>query len=197
MIASFNEDESVAWPSYVDFLSTFAILMILFAGYMAFLLANGVNDTAFIADTGQQKTIEGTKTTIDANRRQVQINLNDVLQFESGCPLKSQGCAPISDETRHHLQQIARQIESNYPHALTVSVQGRADNAPGSSPYRNMEVAGDRALRVFEIVDQCQECSEEFRSKLRIYNVGDRETQGVGPEFRTVFLILDYSMGGN
>jgi hypothetical protein len=95
------------------------------------------------------------------------------------------------------LQQIAHLIEIKYSHALTVSVQGRADNEQGGSPYRNMEVAGDRALQVFEILDQCKECSDEFRSKLRIYNAGDKETQGVGPEFRTVFLILDYSMGGN
>jgi hypothetical protein len=197
MMRSFSEDESVAWPSYVDFLSTFAILMVLFAGYMAFLLANGVNDTAFIADTGKLAAIDGTKTMVDADRRQVQINLNDVMQFESGCPLKREGCAAIPNETRARLQEIGRQIEISYTHALTVSVQGRADNAPGSSPYRNMEVAGDRALQVFEILDQCQQCSGEFRSKLRIYNVGDKETQGVGPEFRTVFLILDYSMGGS
>lgn len=201
MIGTFSEDESVAWPSYVDFLSTFAILMILFAGYMAFLLSNGVRDTEFLSDVESTAPVAG--VSVDADRRQIQVNLSDVISYMTGCPgrktpprkedIHKQETCEIDNAGRKKLQEIAVKIAQAYPHASRISVQGRADTQPGSSDYTNMEVAGRRAMQVFETLNECKACSEEFHRKLEIANVGDKRALGVGPEFRTVFLILEYA----
>jgi len=191
VIGAFTEDESVAWPSYVDFLSSFAIIMILFAGYMAFLLSNGVRDTAFMADVDKVSAIKG--ATPDWDRREIQVNLSDVLTYDRGCPLRKDGCLEMDPQQQENLREIGRQIGEYYPHSSRISVQGRADKEQGKDPYRNMEVAGSRAMEVFKILKECKTCAPEFRSKLEIANVGDTRAYGIGPEYRTVFIILDYS----
>ena len=205
MIGTFSEDESVAWPSYVDFLSTFAILMILFAGYMAFLLSNGVRDTEFLSDVESAAPVLGVTITRDDDHRQVQVNLSDVISYDTGCPgrktppkeveANNQTCE-LDDARRKRLQEIAVKIEQAYPNASRVSVQGQADTKKGSGEYTNMEVAGRRAMQVFETLNECEACSDKFRRKLEISNVGDKRAHGVDPKFRTVFLILDYSQDG-
>ena len=48
-------------------------------------------------------------------------------------------------------------------------------------------------MEVFKDLNDCNTCSEKFRRKLEIANVGDKGALGIGPTYRTVFLILDYS----
>lgn len=193
MIGSFSEDENVAWPSYVDFLSVFSIILVLFAGYMAFLLSNGMSDTRFRSDVqNAQGRIHNAYANFSSN--QMIIPLGDTITFESGCPAKPD-CKEreLNADQVSALQKKGKEISQYYSHATHVSVQGRADKEPGSNQYKNMEVAGARAFAVFKTLDQCDDCSNSFRKKLRIANVGDKEAIGIGPEFRTVVLVLDYS----
>ena len=45
-----DSQEGVAWPSYVDFLSTFTFVLIIFLGSLIYLMAQGIRQGQFQQD---------------------------------------------------------------------------------------------------------------------------------------------------
>ncbi|HEY3738219.1 MAG TPA: hypothetical protein VGL53_00170, partial [Bryobacteraceae bacterium] len=68
-------DESVGWPSYVDFLSTFSFVLFIFIGSLLFLMHGQIGERAFAAKVegyvshlrqqGIEVTVEGRKIRYD------------------------------------------------------------------------------------------------------------------------------------
>jgi flagellar motor protein MotB len=200
MSASFTDDEAIAWPSYVDFLSTFAFVLILFVGYMAFVISNGVRDAIFLAAVESPSKMIGPDVPyqVDYENRQVVINLNHMIAFKSNCPRAKVCDADLSTDQKEWLLRLGGAIAEKFPDASRVILQGQADKNPTSDRYGNLDLANQRAMFVYRFFDELPVSGanmEAFRKKLQISNVGDKLAPhgGDDPSARTVAIIIDYS----
>jgi hypothetical protein len=200
MNSSFTDEEALAWPSYVDFLSTFAFILILFVGYMAFVISNGMRDAMFLAAVESPSNVIGPDVPyeVDYENRQILINLNEKIRFDNNCPRKA-GCATdLSSDQKEWLTRLGNAVAEKFPDASRIVLQGQADRKSTSDRYGNFELAHQRAMLVYRFFDELPEVDEslgQFRKKLQIANVGDKLAPNGGDDAnaRTVVMIVDYA----
>ena len=205
-----DSQESVAWPSYVDFLSTFIFVLIIFLSSLLYLMAQGIRQGQF-----QQDSTKGVPALIAEGfqpvkgRLQDTVPLNGKLQFGKGCPGKT-GCPiELTQVEKARLRILADTIGRNYKRCTRIIIRGQADSdkyrdaATGKvDEFGNYDLSNKRASMVLRyLLLECLECSEEFRSqrsKLTLAGVGDTLASKNGPardDDRTVNVVIDYSSG--
>ena len=200
MTDDFNEDDAVAWPSYVDFLFSFCFILLLALGYMAFLSVHGVEGEDFqreaLAGTASLKQLDLTPT-VNWNERRISIPL-PFISFDVGCPGKP-GCSSLSDDQKTMLQRVARLLSTEYVGSDRIRLQGQADRLQGSSRFKNFRIASERAIAVYEVFLECKDCGlakvNDRLQKVQLDNVGEANAaqQGDGKQDRTVTIIVDYA----
>lgn len=199
----FGNDDSLAWPSYVDFLFAFCFVLVLSLGYMTFITVHGVEGQDFLreAKAGRASLKEmGITPIIDWNRRTIEIPLSQYISFETGCPGKK-GCAQeLSAEEQENLRRVARLLSAKFGASHTIFLRGQADSDRGSDDFVNFHVGNERALAVYKVLFYCAAvCGLDGPSgslkKVQLANAGDTLAQAKSAEKidRTVTIILDYS----
>src|SRR5947209_1861455 len=75
-------DESVGWPSYVDFLSTFSFVLFIFIGSLLFLMHGGIGEKAFeekVAPYVAKLKKEGIEAKVE--NRKIRFDLRNHVAF--------------------------------------------------------------------------------------------------------------------
>jgi flagellar motor protein MotB len=192
-----NTDENVGWPSYVDFLSTFIFLLILFIGCLVFQVS-GV-----IEQHKKKKTLDDISKDIGGagipnyvRQNKIIIPLAEQVNFAPG---KSFLDAIAQDHLTRVGHQIALACADPRIHCKRVMVEGHADNVPvkRDPQFGNLRLSADRALEVLRFFYVCGTCGygPEIRSRLILSGEGDIAAQnlvGGSQQDRRVDVILDF-----
>lgn len=194
-----NTDENVGWPSYVDFLSTFIFLLILFIGSLVFQVSGVMAQQKMKRDVGRVASEIKVPNYIRQNK--IFIPLADQVKFESNS-------AVLNDDAQKRLravgQQIARACSDPQVYCKRVVVEGHADRVPVKNDPRfgNWKLSANRALNVLEFFYGCNDCGygEQIRSRLTLSGEGDigatRSFAG-SSEDRRVDVILEFGQVGH
>lgn len=203
-----DSQEGVAWPSYVDFLSTFIFILIIFLGSLLYLMAQGIRQGQFQQDTTKSIPALVTNGFQPAKGRlELTIPLSGKLQFGKGCPSRN-GCATeLTEPERSSLTKLANIIGEDHKRCTRIIVRGQADSDKYRNPitgetdeFGNYDLSNKRASIVLRfLLLGCNECSDSFksqRSKLTLAGVGDTLALKNSPardNDRTVNIVIDYS----
>jgi flagellar motor protein MotB len=189
-------DENVGWPSYVDFLASFAFVLIFFVSWSVYLMTGAEKEreiqahledirTTFVK-AGFEAVVEGHELRIPL-RNKVSFQLNDYK---------------LDDTARKNLQQAGYMIASNR-NIRRVIVYGYADKVqPRHDQFFNWQLSVNRAMEVLRYLYSCSNCGyrlEDIRPKLVLRGEGDLdartlqglETQRGDAGDRRVDIILD------
>lgn len=214
---SFDEtnEEGISWPSYVDFMSTFIFILIIFLGSLVYLMAGSLRQQEFIQQIGpsivelkalQKETNAGVDFHVDAIALKVYITLKGQIIFKTGCPNDRRDDCPktLPVETTETLRKVGKIIAQN-PHCTRVVIEGRADSQKvyrrtslgklEEDPFGNWELSTNRATEVLKFFWNCTDCGYDanlFRPKFTLSGLGE---QGPNPEERRVDVTIDYSSG--
>lgn len=167
-------DENVGWPSYVDFLASFAFVLILFVTWSVNLLAGVEREQAIRASLERIKTdfrqagfeavIEGRKLRIPL-RNKVVFRLNET---------------ELDKSATFHLREAGKKIAAN-PDVRRIIVMGYADRVkPKHDEFFNWKVSVDRAEAVLKFLYTCADCGykpEDIRPKLVLHGDGDLDSR--------------------
>lgn len=210
MFSSQDQDDGVAWPSYVDFMSTFIFVLIIFVGGLLYLLSGDIGDRTFhdtVSRPQEQLKEQGIFNWIEG--RKLYISLKDKVVFETGCPdPNKRECrynVELSDENKRSLRTVADIIAKN-PGAKRIVIEGRADTQKyhdkegNPDEFRNFELSSRRAEQVLRFFYQCEDCGaayipEKIRPLLVLSGLGNRKDSSSSQEERRVDVVLDYSDG--
>ena len=203
-----DSQEGVAWPSYVDFLSTFIFILIIFLSSLLYLMAQGIRQGQFDQDVA--KSIRDLKTfgvRPEKGRLQLTIPLSGKLQFGKGCPGKN-GCpTDLTEAERSSLRELADIIGKDHRRCARIVIRGQADSdkyinlTTGEvDEFGNYDLSNRRASMVLRyLLVGCEECSDGFkslRSKLTLAGVGDTlatKNKTARDDDRTVNIVVDYA----
>ncbi|MCU1285322.1 MAG: hypothetical protein JWO13_1672 [Acidobacteriales bacterium] len=183
-------DENVAWPSYVDFLSTFVFILILFIGCLVFFISD-VQDRANrqkrLDEISKTLKDQGIANVVDGER--IVLSLRGKVQFEKK--------ESILDEKGRDYLRLAGQRIAKLPRAERIVVQGfaDADKCPNDE-FCNWQYSASRALEVLKFMYKCQNCGygQDIKQKLVLAGDGDISAAKVAlGSDRRVDVILDYS----
>jgi flagellar motor protein MotB len=191
-------DENIGWPSYVDFLASFAFVLILFVTWSVNLIAGVERERVIRADlermqgdfnsAGFEAVIEGTKLRIPLGNKVVFVLSK----------------ADLDDIAKTHLREAGRMIAAN-PDVRRIVVMGYADKVrPTRDEFFNWKVSVDRAEAVLRFLYLCTDCGyrpEDVRPKLVLHGEGDLDSRQLGvaeqltgePSDRRVDIVLDRS----
>jgi flagellar motor protein MotB len=185
-------DETIAWPSYVDFLSTFAFVLLLFMGGLSYLLTGALASRQFkrqIAYYRNKLKHAGISSWIEG--RQLHINMENQLSFVSGK-------ANIEPKYIPALRTVGHLIAEAPGPPRRIVVAGYADRQPfAGDPFGNWNLSARRAEAVVKFFYLCQDCGykTDIRSKLVLIGEGDtsadQEVKNNALD-RRVDVILDY-----
>lgn len=192
-------DEQVAWPSYVDVLSSFIFILLLF-------VSSSIN---FIADVAAKEELHRKLVEIASKFNSldyhaavegdtVRVSLKDKVSF----PL---GRADLDIGSIINLRVTGGQI-AHYKSARRIVVQGYADKVPGTEPFRNWELSIQRATAVLRFLYTCTDCGYEpadIQKKLVLRGEGDvasralkfSETESGVSTDRRVDIVFDFGNG--
>jgi flagellar motor protein MotB len=186
--------ENVAWPSYVDFLSTFIFVLFVFIGSLLFIVHGQVREREFqikMSDFMKRLEDNGTPATIEG--RKIRWDLRKQLDFGSFS-------SELNDKHRAYLRKVARQLPVALEKAgdCSVVVLGAADSAPVQGDvFGNWRLSSNRALSVLEFLYECEDCGYDKSMQRRLTLLGEGDTKAdrtrVSEEDRRVDLILDCS----
>src|SRR5579884_2476248 len=98
-----NSDENVGWPSYVDFLSTFIFVLILFIGSLVFQISGVIAQhkrTQILRAKSDVITRAGIRNIVRQNK--ILIPLNEQVNFSTGSAL-------IDVVASDHLRNVGKQ----------------------------------------------------------------------------------------
>jgi outer membrane protein OmpA-like peptidoglycan-associated protein len=174
-------EENVGWPSYVDFLSTFAFILMLFIGSTVYLISD-VERRELVA-----QRMEGLRTTLaasgfhpSAEGNMLRVPLSGKVAFE---PLKSTLNATAESNLR-----IAGKEIGTYHGVQKIVVQGYADRDPvritlaggrkADDPFGNLNISVQRALSVLQFFYDCSDCGynvSDIRPRLALRGEGDTD----------------------
>lgn len=208
MLSQDESQENVAWPSYVDFLSTFIFILIIFLGSLLYLMVQGIRQGQFIQDSSRSVPVlisEGFKPI--KGRLQLTVPLNGRLQFAKGCPGKIGCSAGLDESEKVALRNLADVVGTQHARCTRIVVRGQADSdkyvnpvTKEVDPLGNYDLSNRRASLVLRyLLLECNDCSDAFkglRSKLTLAGVGDTLASKSSPardDDRTVNIIIDYS----
>jgi flagellar motor protein MotB len=182
-------DESVGWPSYVDFLSTFVFVLFIFIGSLLYILSGDIQQRSFekrIAPYVEDLRKAGIAHTVKG--MQVHIPLKGKVDFVTGN-------ATLLPQHERFLRQVGRRL-GKAPGARRIVIQGYADKQPfPGDPFGNWRLSAQRALRVQEFFYQCRNCGygAEVRNMLTLTGEGDTSaTGGSNRQDRRVDVIIDF-----
>lgn len=205
-----GDENDVAWPSYVDFLSAFTFVLILFLVAILYMMAQGLRETRF-QDVATRTVPKLNRLGFDssAGRRKLTISLASRLRFANGCPGGANCRLDLTGDQKAAITHLANFLAANFPDCTRIVLQGRADSA---QYYRNGKVdefgnyalTMERASVVMQfLLTDCAQCSPGFlamRRKLTLAGVGDTLAQDGGharADDRTVDIVVDYSGDGS
>ncbi len=194
-------DEGIAWPSYVDFLSTFIFVLLIFVGSLLYLLSGDIrlqkigrqfaNTTAQLKRLGLEGRSQGTRFT---------ITLSHVVYFQIGCPKANGECGGIPREGKDKLREVAKLMPAYSSYCSKITLQGQTDAIqPTVDTFANYKLSTRRAETVLEFFSKCTDCGSEFekmKTKITLGGIGDlnaSKTQIDNLEDRTVDIIIDCS----
>jgi flagellar motor protein MotB len=183
-------DESVGWPSYVDFLSTFSFVLFIFIGSLLFLMHGQLGDRIFAAKVNRYvENLRRQGIEVSVNQRKIRFDLTRKVDFAN----KS-----YQLEQRHieYLRRVGRALPEGLRTAgnCKVVVVGKADAAKFlGNPFGNWNLSAQRALTVLRFLYDCQNCGygPEMRKYLVLLGEGDVDSQRVGAADRRVDLEID------
>ncbi len=170
-------DESVGWPSYVDFLASFAFVLILFVTWSLNLIA-GVERAQQIQaelkgmqsgfrEAGFEAVVEGSKLRIPLTKKVV-FSLSE---------------SDLNDSAKTNLREAGRKIAA-YPGVRRIIVMGYADRVkPRRDEFFNWKISVDRAEEVLKFLYLCTDCGykpEDIRPKLVLHGAGDLDSRQLG-----------------
>jgi hypothetical protein len=203
-----DSQESVAWPSYVDFLSTFIFVLIIFLSSLLYLMAQGIRQGQFDQDTAKSiPELKGLGFRPKKGRLQLTVPLDGKLQFGKGCPGKD-GCpTELTESERSVLRELAERIGKDHRRCARIVIRGQADSDKYRNPitgevdeFGNYDLSNRRASMVLRyLLAGCEECSDGFkslRSKLTLAGVGDTlatKNTTARDDDRTVNIVVDYA----
>jgi flagellar motor protein MotB len=167
-------DENVGWPSYVDFLSTFLFILVLFVAWSVNLMA-GVEKERKIHNelTKIQKDFQkkGFEAVIEGHKLRIPLRNKVIFSLNK---------SDLDDDARRHLQEAGRMIAA-YPDVRRIIVSGYADKIqPRHDPFFNWRVSVERAETVLHFLYSCTECEyrpEDIRPKLVLRGEGDLDAR--------------------
>lgn len=198
-----QQDEALAWPSYVDFLFSFCFVLLLSLGYMAFTAVQGVEGQDFRREAlSGRAALEkmGITPVIDWDRRTIAIPLSAYISFDEGCPTKQSCPKELTPGEQDAVRRVSNLFSSEFSSAHTILLRGQADAEKGSDDFRNFTLGNDRALAVYRVLFHCgSACGLDGNNgslrRVQLANAGDT-LAGAGSankNDRTVTIILDYS----
>lgn len=169
-------DENVGWPSYVDFLASFAFILIFFVVWSVNLMTGAEREREIHAhleaikttftNAGFEAVIEGHKLRIPL-RNKVSFQLNDYR---------------LDDTARKNLRHAGYLIASN-PNIRRVIVYGYADKVqPRHDQFFNWQLSVNRAMEVLRYLYLCDDCGyrpEDIRPKLVLRGDGDLDAKAL------------------
>ena len=194
-----NTDENVGWPSYVDFLSTFIFLLILFIGSLVFQVSGVMAQEKMKRELG--RVAREIKVPNYIRQNKIFIPLADQVKFESNSAVLD---ALAQDRLRMVGRQIAQACSDPQVYCKRVVVEGHADRVPVKSDPRfgNWKLSANRALNVLQFFYGCNDCGygEEIRSRLTLSGEGDlgaRQSFAGNSQDRRVDVILEFGQAGH
>jgi hypothetical protein len=207
MFGDQDQDLAIAWPSYVDFLSAFIFVLIIFIGSLLYLLSGHLGEQTFLHSVGKTRAaLDVANIPNWVQGRKLYISLKDQVRFETGCPNPTKpGCAvDLTPVNQANLHKVAGIIAGN-PGWNRIVIEGRADATPYRDPrtgkiddFGNFELSSRRAMQVLRFFHDCDNCGYDLavvRSKLVLSGLGTRSETGADQGERRVDLVLDYSDG--
>jgi len=194
-----NTDENVGWPSYVDFLSTFIFLLILFIGSLVFQVSGVMAQEKMKREL--RRVAGGIKVSNYVRQNKIFIPLADQVRFESNSAVLD---ALAQERLRKVGQQIAKACSDPQVYCKRVVVEGHADHVPVKSDpqFGNWKLSANRALNVLQFFYGCNDCGygEEIRSRLTLSGEGDigaRRSFAGSSGDRRVDVILEFGQAGH
>lgn len=200
-IADTLSDESVGWPTYVDFLASFAFVLILFVTWAVILLA------------GEEQALARRIQMLAIQQAAEAIDIKTLIEGEKlRIPLKNKvifglNRSDLNDEGRSHLRKVGHFIARNLSGLQRILVMGYADNVPAKlDPFFNWSISVARAQEVLRFLYLCSDCGyppEKIRPMLMLQGTGDldsrilsrEEHSGGNPDDRRVDIVLDWGVG--
>ncbi len=182
-------DESVAWPSYVDFLSAFVFVLFIFIGSVLYLQTGDVEWAEFLRATEPVRnglTHAGIENHVRG--RMVIIPLKKQIEFPSG-----------QSELRPEHLRFLRRVGNMFTDAgncRRIVVAGYADASPvRGDPFGNWRLSSARAQSVLEFFHGCSDCGygPDIKRKLILSGEGDTGAGRDGSVDRRVDIIIDYT----
>lgn len=184
-------DESVAWPSYVDFLSTFVFILILFVGCLVFF----ISDVQVRAQKHKQleelsRKLSEQKIANVVDGEQIVLSLRGEVEFDSNK-------WELGDKGKEYLRKAGYQI-AKLPTAERIVVQGFADTDKcPNDEFCNWQYSANRAIEVLKFLYKCTDCGygPEVKRRLVLAGNGDLSAGKIANRNgRRVDVILDYSL---
>jgi flagellar motor protein MotB len=183
-------DESVAWPSYVDFLSTFSFVLFIFIGSLLFLMHGQIGERTFAAKVSEYVSRlrkEGIEVTVEG--RKIRYDLRHQVAFATRQ-------ATLTSDHEAYLRKIAHELPAGLAAAgeCKVVVLGKADAKKyPNDPFGNWDLSARRALAVLRFLYNCTDCGygPEMQKRLVLLGEGDVESSGASGDDRRVDLIID------
>jgi flagellar motor protein MotB len=187
-------DENVGWPSYVDFLSTFIFLLILFIGSLVFQVSGVIAKGRMRRELVRISNGIGVPNYVRQNK--IFIPLAEQVNFASGS-------SELDSIALEHLTnvglQIAKACHDPKIRCNKIIVEGHADSVPVKSnpKFGNWKLSSVRALNVLQFFYGCGNCGygEEIRSRLTLSGEGDigaKQSRSGNSGDRRVDVVLDY-----
>jgi hypothetical protein len=213
-----DQDEAIAWPSYVDFMSTFVFVLIIFVGALLYIMSGDIGNRTFRQSVSTtQEALRSAEIKNWVEGKKLYISLKGQVRFEPGCPdpartsCKSNG--DLSQANQANLRKVAKIIASQQGWNRIV-IEGRADATPYRDPqtgkitedsaFRNFDLSSRRAMQVLKFFHECPGCDKSYdlnviRPKLALSGLGSKtdsgEKDGDNQDERRVDVVLDYSEG--
>ena len=197
-----EQDEGIAWPSYVDFLCTFIFVMIIFIGSLLYILSGDIGDRTFkVAVANTQNALK--QANIRYQVRSKKLYIKDQVWFDQGCPDDAIPRCPkgLTPDNLAHLREVANIVAKNGGWNRIV-IEGRADKTPyrdaagNIDKFKNFDLSARRAMQVLRFFHDCLNCGyvpDEVRPKLALSGLGNKNNTGADQDERRVDIILDYS----
>lgn len=189
-----HSEEGIVWPGYVDFLSTFVFVLIIFIGSLLYLLSGDIGRRiveGYITPVEETLTRAGVKWVREGDK--VIISLKGKVEFTTNQ-------VQIGKEQEKYLREIGPSLKSEGVQRIVI--QGLADSQQcPSDPFCNWDYSARRAQEVLKFFHNCTDCGytvdlDRVRKLLIVWGNGDTASKGGGQgisQERRVDIILDFN----
>lgn len=183
-------DEGVAWPSFVDFLTTFIFVLFLFTGSLLYLETGDIERRQIRRRVGPQiETLNERGFASFLSGTMAVISLKGKVEFD-------RGQSELQPRHRRQLREVARYFPK-LAGSRRIIVAGYADRTPyKGDPFGNWSLSVARARGVLEFFYNCRDCGygPEVKRKLSLAGEGDIHALRLPQSGdRRVDIIIDFS----